>query len=51
LNVNSCRNIFEVFGKFNKLMKMELTKRIEKVKKWVDLEMLNFGKVDNGIHV
>lgn len=28
---------------------MELTKRIEKVEKWVDLEMLNFGNVDNGI--
>jgi hypothetical protein len=49
LNVNLCKNIFEVLGKFNKLMKMELTKRIEKVEKWVDLEMLNFGKVDNGI--
>jgi len=44
LNVNLFRSIFEVFGKFNKWMKMELTKRIEKVEKWVDLEMLNFGQ-------
>ncbi len=44
LNVNLCRNIFEIVGKFNKYMKMELTKRIEKVEKWVDLEMLNFGQ-------